>query len=68
MNDKWRIKKQKGGYGEWYILQKRFLGFLWWYNPDNIDGCITGVYGTLEEAKEIHKKKTTPLTTEYLEI
>lgn len=21
-----------------YIAQKRFLGFLWWYNFNNIDG------------------------------
>lgn len=34
-----------------YIAQKRFLGFLWWYNFNNIDGTVTGVYDTLEEAE-----------------
>jgi len=68
MDNKWRIKKQKDGYSARYILQKRFLGFLWWYNPDSFDVWTNGVYDTLEEAKEIHRKKTTPLTTEYLEI
>lgn len=27
-----------------YEVQKRFLGFLWWYNFNNIDGIITGFY------------------------
>jgi hypothetical protein len=34
-----------------YIVQKRFLGFLWWYNFENIDGMTTGCYDTLEEAQ-----------------
>lgn len=68
MKKKWRIKKVSRGYGVNYILQKRFLGFLWWYNPDNFDGSSTGVYYSLEQAKEVHRMKTMPTTTEYIEI
>jgi len=60
MTNKWRIKKVVNGFGAYYILQKRLLGFLWWFNPDNIDGSTTGVYSTLSEAKEMYKKKTIP--------
>jgi hypothetical protein len=68
MSNKWRIKKIVSWYGESYILQKRLFGFLWWYNPDNIDGAITGVYDTLAGAELAHKLKTTPAKVEYLEI
>lgn len=34
-----------------YIAQKRFLGFLWWYNFNNIDGMNDGHYETLQEAQ-----------------
>ena len=34
-----------------YIAQKRFLGFLWWYNFNNIDGMTDGRYDTLQEAQ-----------------
>ena len=34
-----------------YEVQKRFLGFLWWYNFENIDACTTGIYSTFEEAQ-----------------
>lgn len=39
-----------------YIVQKRFLGFLWWYNFENIDGVTDGCYDTLEEAQLAIKK------------
>lgn len=35
-----------------YEVQKRFLGFLWWYNFENIDGAITGIYSDIQEAVE----------------
>lgn len=35
-----------------YEVQKRFLGFLWWYNFNNIDGITTGIYDNLLEAEE----------------
>lgn len=38
-----------------YIAQKRFLGFLWWYNFNNIDGWTDGCYETLEEAEHAIK-------------
>lgn len=34
-----------------YEVQKRFLGFLWWYNFLNIDGYTTGYFDTLHEAQ-----------------
>ena len=34
-----------------YIAQKRFLGFLWWYNFNNIDGWTDGCYETPKEAE-----------------
>lgn len=61
---KWRIKKTTTGYGEWYVLQKRLFGFLWWYSPDN--KC--GSYSTLEQAMEMCPKKATPTTVEIIEI
>ena len=33
-----------------YEVQKRFLGFLWWYNFLNIDGMTTGHFDILDEA------------------
>ncbi len=36
-----------------YEVQKRFLGFLWWYNPFDIDGMATGQYDTLLEAQAV---------------
>ena len=69
MNNKWRIKKRSAdGYSSTYTLQKRLLGFLWWYNPDNIDGAITGVYDTLEEAQESYRRKTTVVAEDIIEI
>lgn len=42
------------GYGgkKSYEVQKRFLGFLWWYNFNNIDAYIDGIYDTKEEAEK----------------
>ena len=34
-----------------YEVQRRFLGFLWWYNFNNIDEYDTGIYDTLAEAE-----------------
>lgn len=44
-----------------YLVQKRFLGFLWWYDPFE-DGFLLsdGYCDTLEAAKQliwIHKRK-----------
>lgn len=35
----------------YYEVQKRFLGFLWWYNFLNIDGMTGGCFDTLREAQ-----------------
>lgn len=40
-----------------YEVQKRFLGFLWWYNFNNIDGITTGIYDQLWEAEEVIESK-----------
>ena len=41
-----------------YEVQKRFLGFLWWHNFNNIDGISTGFYDDKVEAiKAILKDK-----------
>ena len=65
---KYRILKITHFYGEQYILQRQFLGFLWWYNPDNFDGMITGVYDTLEEAEESYRQKVFNVQEEYLSV
>lgn len=54
---KWRITKitrQEGTVKETttYLVEKRFLGFLWWYDPFD-DGMYTdGYFDTLAEAIE----------------
>ena len=63
----YRIKKTEHCGSEWFTLQKRLFGFLWWYNPDNIDAYITGQYDTLEEAEEAHKEKITPASISFIE-
>ena len=68
MSKQWRIKEQTTTICVVYILQKRLLGFLWWYNPDNFDGCLTGIYDTLSEAQASYKRKITPDKIEYLEV
>ena len=51
-----------------YKVQKRFLGFLWWYNFANDDLYETGIYDTLEQADEkiqrdMYKNKITIVKT-----
>lgn len=54
---KWRITKitlRQGTVKETttYLVEKRFLGFLWWYDPFD-DGMYTdGYFDTLAEAIE----------------
>lgn len=54
---KWRITKitrREGTVKETttYLVEKRFLGFLWWYDPFD-DGMYTdGYFDTLAEAIE----------------
>ena len=53
---KWRITKitrREGTVKETttYHVEKRFLGFLWWYDPFN-DGYTDGYFDTLAEAIE----------------
>lgn len=54
---KWRITKITRWEGTvkettTYLVEKRFLGFLWWYDPFD-DGMYTdGYFNTLAEAIE----------------
>lgn len=41
------------------VQKKSMFGF--WYNPDNVDGNLTGCYDTLKEAKEIIESKLAPI-------
>lgn len=43
-----------------YEVQKRFLGFLWWYNFNNIDGNNTGIYEQLWEAQDAINQRIHP--------
>lgn len=53
----------------YYEVQKRFLGFLWWYNFLNIDGATTGHFDSLREAQaainEYRMKKSKSVVEEY---
>ncbi len=57
MKCKYRVKRVRSIYKEgsktFYITQKRLFGFLWFYNFLNIDGSITGVFDTKEEAVDV---------------
>ncbi len=57
MRPNYRIKEVTHYHGKYYVLERRFLGFLWWYNPDNFNGIITGIYDTRLEAEEAYKRK-----------
>jgi len=62
----WRIKSTfYGPTDERHVVQKRLLGFLWWYNPDNFDGYTTGVYDTYEEAMAMYDAKRFIVTSTY---
>ena len=61
---KYRIVKHEYPNGKiYYEVQKKILGLFWW-NFENIDGCTTGFYNTLEKAEmaikmdrnDLHKK------------
>ena len=43
---KYRIVQVTTFYSKEYYVQKRFLGFLWWYNIEDL------YFRTLEEARE----------------
>ena len=64
----WRIREKENGYGVMYVLQKRILGFLWWYNPDNIDAYQDGYYNTEQQARDAYERKTAPTKTRIISI
>ena len=52
---KYRIIKRTNpyqGYTFLYLVQKRFLGFLWWYDPFDDGMYENGHFKTLGEAKQ----------------
>ena len=57
---KYRILKREYPNGQIeYEVQKKILGLFWW-NFENVDAILTGVYSTLEEAEmavKMHKEK-----------
>ena len=62
----WRIvRREHYGTTSWSI-QKRFLGFLWWCNPDPSLYNISHSYASLERAKE-GLKSATFKTKKYVE-
>lgn len=54
--------------GSSFILQKKLLGFLWWYNPFNIDGMTTGVFDTEEEAVNVWKQHTSKFIKQVVKM
>ena len=65
----WRIKSITYGHRDTrHILQKRLLGFLWWYNPDNIVGYTTGVYYTYQDALDAYDRKRFFVTAKITEM
>ena len=65
----WRIKSTfYGATCEKHVLQKRLFGVLWWYNPDNFDADLTGVYDTYEEAMAEYNSKRFIVTHTYTSL
>lgn len=59
--DKYRIVRVDYHYGTRYEAQKRFLGFLWWYNFNDEPMAYQWNFETIEEAKksiDIDRHKT----------
>jgi len=67
----WRIKSVTYGVNSYgvkqskHVLQKRLFGVLWWYNPDNVDADLTGVYDTYQEALDEYNAKQFVVTSTY---
>ena len=65
-NKKWRIKKVE--YTDfsrsYYILEKRFLGFLWWVDADWADE-YAGPYYTLNEARKAYEERKVKAKKSY---
>lgn len=54
---KWRITEITNYIGtkkeiKTYLVEKRFLGFLWWYDPFDDGMYSDGYYGSFEKALE----------------
>lgn len=58
---KWRIVETERYASTTYIIQKRFLGFLWWYNPLNIDAYCDGVFNDYDVVKHEFDELTSPV-------
>ena len=65
---KYRIIKHIHRFYTEYEVQKRFLGFLWWYNFENIDGWSTGYYFDLNDAKAAIERDQFESTKEIIEL
>jgi len=62
-----RIVKIKSYYGITFKIQEKFLG-LFWINPKNADGHMSGYYNTLEEAQDALKHRRTPDVKTIIEV
>ena len=63
----YRIIKYTNPYYKQFKVQKQ--SFFWlWYNFNNIDGCTTGFYDTLTEAKEAIDRDRSKTTAEILDV
>ncbi len=61
-----RIKEHTDGFGTSYEIQRKSI-FGFWYNPENVDGCTTGFYDSLEKITEHIRKKKVSYTTEIID-
>lgn len=64
----YRILEETNDNNTRYCLQKKVWFWFWWYNPDNINGWITGWYDTEEKALESYHLKTEPFKTRIIPI
>lgn len=57
---KYRIVKHTHFNHERYEVQKRFLGFLWWYNFEFLESPHYGIYESLIGAENVIKAHREP--------
>ena len=67
INEKYRIIERSSKTYTSYVVQKKsFFGV--WYNFNNIDACITGVYNTEKEAREAIEAHKEGVTLKIIDI
>jgi len=67
MAREYRVLHINSEFSDTYKVQiKSRLGF--WYNFNNIDGCTTGYYDTLDEAKDAINRHKAKFTTKVISL